>query len=420
MAYYVGGFTRKAKNKGGYVYRGILNYYDEGGAQRQVSTTFGPDVRTKSQAAQALEAWRSQMEAEHATPDASLTVPEYVDRYIADKESAGAIEASTVRGYRNALKKITAAFRGVALRDLKPGAIQAWEAGLVSDGLSSGTVNKYHTLLKSVCEHAVEIGDLDRNPCAPVKPPKRASGKNPPRLGTDEAHRLIAALDTMQPTPLVTAAYIALHTGMREGEICALTWRDVDLKSRMIHVRCSIGVGHGTNNDQGGATYIKEPKNGASIRDIPITPALVNALERRRTAQHPAWVASRLALGMSATDREFATVYVIGGEDGSYKNPTVLCKEWASLSNALGLVCVRGERCTFHTLRHTYASLAIESGADVRSVSANLGHAKPSMTLDVYASAQPEGQRRAADVVGQALEPRTPAEVVALPQASGE
>ena len=72
-----------------------------------------------------------------------------------------------------------------------------------------------------------------------------------------------------------------------------------------------------------------------------------------------------------------------------------------------------GRPCTFHDLRHTFATIAISEGADVRSVAAILGHANVAMTLNVYASADAEAKRRAAEIVGKALEFK-PAEVIRL------
>lgn len=79
----------------------------------------------------------------------------------------------------------------------------------------------------------------------------------------------------------------------------------------------------------------------------------------------------------------------------------------------------QGERLTLHGLRHTYATVAIEAGADVKSVSDNLGHANTTITMDTYASATAEGKRRTSNLVDNVLNPGN-GDVTMLDRAAGE
>ena len=400
---------RTNKVKSGRRYRGIIKYRDESSADgfRQMTKTFDPmTVKTKSQAVEALERWRREVEAMGKAPDAALTVVEYIDRYIDGLEKTGSIEASTVTGYRKSLRYIERRFSRTALRDLQARDIQQWESELTSEGLSSSTVGKAHRLLKQACSHAVDVEDLTRNPCNPVKPPKRTTG-NPNALDADGRDKALKTLGGMELTSVVVGAYIAMFTGMREGEICALSWGDVDLDKAEIRVSRSIGTGKG-------GTYIKTPKTSSSRRTIPMPDQLVSILKRLRDEKKPRWQAARLTLGMPATDADFSKLFVIGGMGGEYYSPTLLGREWAVISKNAGLVGTEGKRCSFHDLRHSFATLAIAEGADVKSVSSILGHSNAAMTLNVYASADAEAKRRTANIVNTAMVERPSAEVITM------
>ena len=194
---------------------------------------------------------------------------------------------------------------------------------------------------------------------------------------------------------------MALHTGLRVGEVCALTWRDVDTARGVIHVRHAIGRADG-------GTYLKEPKSACGRRDVPISPALGAALARRLAAM----TSERASAGLATSREDLAGLYVVGDAtpvagDKPWASPSAVSREWHVLAVSWDLRGSRGRVCTFHDLRHTWATVAISEGVDVKSVSAILGHSSAAMTLDVYADASPDAKRRAADLVARAMAPAT-------------
>ena len=269
--------------------------------------------------------------------------------------------------------------------------VQKWENKLTAQRLAPATVIKYHRVLSEVCKHAVNNDDLIKNPCDGVKLPKRTSPR-PNSLDEVSYKKLAAALDLMQPTPVVIGATIALYTGMRQGEICGLRWRCYDPKRREIYVEEAIGKASGV-------TYSKEPKTKQSRRTIPVAKPLAAALERRITVMK-----QNLEQGdYSLSDTEFGELYVIGYVDGRYYSPYSISREWAGISKSFGLIGTQGTAVTFHDLRHTFATRAIAGGIDVRTVSAILGHSSTSITLDVYADADPQNKRRAIEQLDETL-----------------
>lgn len=339
-------------------WQGCIRYSDG----KRVSKVFPWQVvRTKADALEALNRWRAELEA----PASHEHLMGYCWRYL--EALSPSLEPSTASGYRHTMKHI-AELGDVPLSSLSADAIMAWEASMMGRGLSSSTVGKAHRLLKQVLRHAVECGDLERNPCAPVKPPKR-NPPSPNALDAETRARLFSILGSMAPCPLRDAVYIALLTGMRRGEICALRWEDI--RGGSCRVRRSVGIG-----DSG--AYLKVPKTKAGCRTIPWP-------ERLRTA-------------VTASEGHG---YVLGGD--TFYNPTVLGRQWMGLARAFGIIGTEGRVATFHDLRHTYATVAIAGGADVRSVAAILGHANAAVTLSVYAAADAEAMRRASEVVASSV-----------------
>lgn len=354
-------------------------------------------IRREKEAEAARIAAEKKAEAERIAAEkaAAPTVGEYVTSFVDTLEASGNVERVTVSGYRTTSKKIDAGFAGVKMADLTTAQIQKWENSLSKRGLSPATVLKYHRLLSEVCKHAADVDQIiPRNPCAGVKVPKQAA-PSPNSLTREGYARLAATLDVLAPSPVVTAATIALYTGLRQGEVCGLRWRNyhVDGKgNRTLEVVESIGKATG-------GTYSKAPKTKSSRRTVPVPAPLADMLERRRTAM----LEELEEDGISLTADKFGALYIVGYTDGRYYSPSLIGRGWKELSGSFGLVGTQGRRVCFHDLRHSFATLAIASGAEIKSVAAILGHANAAITLNVYADAYEEGKRRTSNLIEQAI-----------------
>lgn len=181
---------------------------------------------------------------------------------------------------------------------------------------------------------------------------------------------------------------------MRREEICGLRWRDIDFKEGTIRVRDAV-------TEANGRAYEKAPKSASSRRDVPLEPDLARRLKAKHDALLP-------AVGKV----ELAGWYVLGNE--KWCLPSRLGKEFSALAKALDLVGTAGTRVCLHDLRHTYATNLIARGVDVKNVSSLMGHADATVTLNVYASADPTARRRAAEVVAKAMAERSSEEKVGV------
>ncbi|OUO46002.1 hypothetical protein B5F79_08630 [Olsenella sp. An285] len=386
--FYTAAYLQQRKDCKGW--RGFLDYKDADGKRRKKSKTMS--ATGKRAASAELEEWRAQMEAEHerelkegpkVPPVSSIPVSQYVDDMVTSLANSKAIEASTVSGYRTTAGYIREAFSNVTMGELTPEQVRDWEAGLIGRGLSSSTVGKAHRLLKQAFKYAVNSRALTWNPVDAVKPPKRTK-KHTGINALDKAGRtlILSKLDGMGLTPVTVAARIALFTGLREAEICGLQWRDVDPSSSVLWVRRSIGTGEG-------GTYLKLAKTDKA-RDVALPKSLAALLVSWRERQTERFRAIGAILGEDS--------YIIGDPVGYYR-PGRLSKDWTALSRALEVRGTEGRLVTFHDLRHTWATMYLAAGGDVKTAASNLGHANAAMTLNIYASADPDAKRRAAVIV---------------------
>lgn len=344
-------------------------------------------------------------DAERASKLEAYTTGEYVAAYIDVLETLGR-EGSTIAGYRRMEKYLNdgAPLRADSPEDAKPvaigripldaltrEAIQAWVNDM-ADRLAPVTVKKALTVLRAALRNACKDGRLATNPAEYVEPPSmRKAPQNP--LNDQQQQALLADLDSYiaghPEDPSRLAIKTALLTGMRQGEICALRWADVDLERGTIEVRQSIGRRGDAFKAGNASYYVKEPKNGGSKRTIPAPEILIKNIRAHKQHVREACMSAGVAFSPE--------LYVFGTIDGDFMNPHGLWMKWKRIAKRLNLVGLDGNPPKFHDLRHTFATNAIKAGMDVKTLSSILGHANAAMTLNIYASADPDAKRAAMD-----------------------
>lgn len=361
-------------------WRAQVKYKDDSGKWRNKSKVLeATGIRAARHEA---EAWRDELEhaAQQEAPSADNLgdVGEFVDHYIDSLEQSQSVEKSTIPPYRFMQKHIADGLGHIPAKDLNLDAAQGWVNAMTAQYAAS-TVRKALNLLKAAYKDAVRRNILPYSPVDAVKAPKLRKPE-PNALDRSQYERLLAYLNVAASTPVNLAIKLAIFTGMREQEICGLRWRDVNLQEAELHIRNVIGR-------DGGKTYEKQPKTDGSRRDIPLSEELVTDLSTR----YDDMARECTETGIPLTQDH----YVLGRVDATYMAPHSLWRDWKAIAKSLGLVGCEGKLPTFHDLRHTFATVAISSGSDVKSVSSILGHSNAAMTLNVYTSADAEAKRRA-------------------------
>jgi integrase len=255
---------------------------------------------------------------------------------------------------------------GLKLKKLNSAHVQSFYRDRLDAGLSASTVHKMHDILRRGLAQAVKWHLLPRNVADVVKPPRPVPTEMV-ALSADDTRRLLEAAGEYR----LEALYIlAVHTGMRQGEMLALRWQDVDMENAVVSVRRTL-----TRN--GGKVAFGEPKTKKSRRSIRLTPQAVEALRSHLERQ----LRDMEILG----DRYQDQGLVFTTDTGGPINPSNLRqRSFAALLKRAGLRHMR-----FHDLRHTCATLLLSRGVHPKFVQELLGHATIAITLDTYSHVMP-------------------------------
>jgi integrase len=234
---------------------------------------------------------------------------------------------------------------------------------LMRQDLKASSVRNTIRLLGQIMRVAVSYGILLSDPCVGVALPK----KDASQIVSLRLHEQRKLERTAAQCKDGLVVLIALYTGMRIGEICALKWEDVDLDNGLLRVRNTVQRISMHDAKVKTKLVVGTPKSAYADRTIPLTPTL---------RQH-----------LKAEKGECASEYVISS-NGALTEPRTIRYRFASIVKAAGIEPIR-----FHAMRHTFATRCVETGMDVTTLSRLLGHASVKMTLDVYTDSTPECKR---------------------------
>ena len=232
--------------------------------------------------------------------------------------------------------------------------------------LSGKTILEHHRLLRAMLHKAVYWQLIVANPAERVQPPKARKPKR--RSYDDEQTKILLEnleLLSSEDTKYKVAIILTVFTGVRLGELMGLEWQDVDFKNGIISINRSSQY----LADMG--VFTKVPKTESSIREIAIPEFIISLLE-----EYKLWYEEQKSiygeLWMNS-DRLFVQA------DGKPMHPSTISKWFVKYVGQIGLPVIN-----FHGLRHTNASLLVAQNIDIAVVSARLGHAQISTTLDFY------------------------------------
>ncbi|WP_376957727.1 site-specific integrase [Azospirillum sp. A26] len=350
----------------------VVRYVDQSGKRRM--KTF----EKKKEA----DAYRFKIEREindgiHTPDRCTLTMKDTVDEYLRDcdrrRKVGDRMAGGTLYGYKIiAEKHIVHSFGARRINQINSLEIQDFvnEKGLK---YARRTVTRIVLVLRNVLTFAVSRGWLKRNPMADQPP--RVPGATPERIEIptkEELRSILEYLSVRRANEHHMAHYrrivmvmLGLFAGMRRGEICGLTWENIDFDKNVILVRHSYSVIDG----------LKAPKSRAGVRDIPMAAPVRAAL-----------LQLQVELGEGATGLVMKT-----NRGTPLKPDDMYYWYWRPLCIAAGLVSEDGgAKYHFHALRHAAVSLLIEQGLPPLHIKRIVGHASISLTMDTYGHLFPE------------------------------
>jgi integrase len=312
--------------------------------------------RNRRQAERALRKVAVAVDEGEYEPQLNIAFTEWADRWLRSLER----KATTVRSYTPTMAYAKKVFARKPVRRLRPQDVANFNQLLRDRGISASTRAKHLRVLGACLQSAIRHGYASRNPVRDLPPAERPrpERKEAAYFENNEIPRLFGEL----PDGLVKTLFtMALKTGMRQGELLALRWGDVDLADAVVRVRRSYTDGH-----------ISTPKNHER-RDVDLTQDLVDLLG--------SW------WGESGRPKDIAVLVFPGdSKSGHLSGSNLLRRHLYPAMARAGILRVgpSGEPRVFHSFRHTFAKRALETGAQVTWLSRHLGHSSLKVTTDIY------------------------------------
>lgn len=253
--------------------------------------------------------------------------------------------------------------------------------------LSDKTIQHHHRLLSAILEKAKRERMVPFNVAREHATAPKVQRKEAVYLDDEEARRFLSAVLEERDIRKKAAFVVLLFTGLRRGELCGLSWQDIDEEEQIIHVV------RASQYQQGKGVVEVPTKNVSSVRAVKVPAFVIEVLQEYRAA----WNRQRLAWG-DAWQGEAGWLFV--QHDGKPINPDTINYWLNEFLKRHGL-----EHITPHSLRHTFATLQIAAGVDIRTLQARTGHAQASTLVNIYSHALKSAQEAASDALESVLLP---------------
>ena len=317
------------------------------------------------------------------TEDSRISLGQWLDRWL-EEYAAPSVRPSTLEGYRGYIDRNIKPYLGdkpvgkVTRED-----VQKLYRELQKNGrkelhpeygyqLSGATIRRIHGVFHQAMDAAVQENLIARNPTEGITLPKK---KTAPKqiLNDSQLERFMEVI--REDSVWYDFFYTELTTGLRQGEICGLMWSDFDEAHGTLAIRRTLHA------QKGGRLVAGETKTGTGKRTITLPPSTAQLLSQRKKRSYSQWIfPNPLRPEQPASP------------GSAYNHLKTLLKR-------AGLPSIR-----FHDLRHTFATHALASGVDAKTLSGILGHTQASFTLDTYTHVTGDMQKRASEIVGGFME----------------
>ena len=309
---------------------------------------------------------------------AKITYAEFLEEWHSTKVHH--VTEQTYSYYKQIIRDyIRPTLGDIRLNELSSRHIQRFYNNQVSEGIGLRTVQKAHTIIHASLNSARKFGLIPYNPDDATNPPK----PKPSAMKFLNQEQVRIFLDSAKENDDRHYAlyYLALVTGMRQGELLALKWENIDLAKGILNVKFNL-----KRLPNGGGLVLDKPKTKTSIRSIKLGQDTIDVLKAQKNR-----IAKEREIKPEIWQDEG---FVFPSTVGSAIDPSNMLRYFRASLKAANLPKIR-----FHDLRHTAASLMLNNGVDVLVASQRLGHAQPSITLNVYGHLMPSMQSEAAELL---------------------
>lgn len=296
--------------------------------------------------------------------------------------SETAVRPKTIDQYKQIVRQHIIPDLGlIKMKDLNPRQIQALYSKKMEGGASARTVLLIHAVLRRALNQALKLGVIGRNPALAVIRPKLKHIEM--KVLTDSQVRTLLSAATGDRFEVLY--WLAVATGLRQGELLGLKWSDVDWVNRRLRIQRQV------QRIRGGLVF-SEPKTAAGRRVIALGAATIQALQKQQFFQ----VGRIHDIGSLWQDYDL----IFPSSIGTPLDPSNLYHSFKQLLKKAGLPNIR-----FHDLRHTAATLMLQQGTHPKIVQERLGHSDIIMTLNTYSHVLPVMQDEVAEKLDELLTP---------------
>ncbi len=351
------------------------------------------EILTKEEQKQQELARVEQAKRDKEEQERKPTFNAYVSVFL--KEKSASYAPGTLENYRIVLRKAAVVFGDMKLEDIDFLSVKKYITDLQTNGtndfngkpLAHKTILKHYIVLHALFENAVENEVIAVSPMQRMKRPKPRKDEAPKEAVVYTESQVAYIIECLNKEPLKWKALVmfAIDSGCRRGEIVGLKWSEIDFKTGKVNI-C-----RNAQYTAGKGTYISTPKNRKNRVIYLNRPVLAVLAEWKRQQ-------ALLHFGQGIPLNGFCFTQ----DNGKMMNPQAPTSYLTRFGKKYKLPGIHP-----HALRHTMATVSIANGADIVSISEKLGHAEPSITLNVYSHANEEAQRRANEVLAEALYTKT-------------
>jgi integrase len=367
----------------GQSWQAILNFRDP----RQVGKVvqFTATRRTKREAEKALAELIVRRDREGLVR-ANQTFGQAVTKWREAKEQTGA--PSSLLRYDIALRThLVPRFGDVQLHKLTADMLDRYYADLRRAGIADNTILWHHQLISNILRYTMRtLRWVGENVALDANPPRRRTTS----VQIPEGEQVAKLIEAADRDGRIFGAFVrlAIVTGARRGELCALQWRDVDIARSELTIPATITLG--------GDGYVRKPPKNNRTRRIAMPAAMVDHLAIYR--EYRALLAEQF--GIDLTGESYLFSYDPTARE--FGHPGTMTDKFRKAKRRAGVDALR-----MHDLRHQAATALLNRGISPRVVSERLGHSRTSTTLDIYAQFIPAADREAADILAGFLTPES-------------
>lgn len=273
----------------------------------------------------------------------------------------------TTKGYIVSLKRINPIIGDIKLNKINTFILDSMyeklRIGITGEKLGYYSMYNFYKLVNTMFNQAIKWELIDRNPNEKASKPKKPY-KEKNYYDIDQVKRLISVLEN-EPIKYRLLIHLALDSGARRSEICSLRWSDIDFEKNLMSITKSLKVVNGIVDE-------RRTKTNSSVRRIVLSDNTMKLLEEYRKWQEEYKKANK-ERWKGTEDRIFTSKY------GTHMHPCTCCHIIEKIVKRYDL-----DPISFHELRHTCASLLINQGIDLKTVSTRMGHSNISTTMDIY------------------------------------